>query len=108
MLPAPDGLAEIWHVVLTRPNSAHVQALVVFVENEPCGSVVVGASLGAPGALEAVRRPLADLPPDERPVEPLAADELTRRLREALAHMERHEVPLERRLGRFCRSSSAR
>ncbi|MGH2499641.1 MAG: hypothetical protein ACRDF0_06085, partial [Candidatus Limnocylindria bacterium] len=96
VLVAPDGDAEIWYAVLGRPGSEQLQPVVVFVENEPCGAVVVGATLGVPDEPEPVRGLLRDLAPDDRPAEPLDAAELTRRLRSALAHMERHEVPLDK------------
>jgi hypothetical protein len=93
VLAAPDGEAELWHAVLRRPASADSQWLIVFVEHEPCGAVIVGAVLGAPdepaAASELLRR-FAD-----RPAKPIRTGELTRRLRSALAHMERHAVPLD-------------
>lgn len=95
VLRAPDGGAEIWHAVLRRPGSEAEQPLVVFVEREPCGAVIVGATLGAPDDSGAPRELLRDLASEDRPAEPLDTFELARRVRSALGHMERHEVPLD-------------
>jgi hypothetical protein len=92
VLSEPDGGAEVWHVVLRRPDSDLGQTIVAFVEHEPCGAVIAGL---ASAVLEAGPEPLEALRQlSDRPAEPLADRDLLDRLREALAHMERHDVAL--------------
>ena len=93
VFPAPEGAGELWEAVLRRPGDEPSQTIVVVVEHEPCGAVIVDVVAAEPedgSAAEALRRHVGD-----RPAEPLDAQELLHRLREALAHMERHDVALE-------------
>ena len=93
LLSAPDGEAEIWHAVLRRPGSELSQAIVAYIEHEPCGAVIVGVVAVEPGEGPGPLELLRDF--SDRPLEPLDERELLRRLREALAHMERHDVALQ-------------
>jgi hypothetical protein len=88
-----DGAGEIWHAVLRRPEDDLTQAIVVLVEHQPCGAIIVGVAAAGPHdgpGPEALLHEAGD-----RPVERLDAEALLRRLREALAHMVRHDVPLD-------------
>jgi hypothetical protein len=90
---AADGAVEIWHAVLRRPESGLSQAIVVIVEHEPCGAVIVGVVAAEPGdsSVPDVLRRRAEVGPAER----LGAEELLRRLRVTLEHMERHDLALD-------------
>ncbi|HET6551415.1 MAG TPA: hypothetical protein VFG79_23305 [Solirubrobacter sp.] len=90
-LDVGDGAAEIWFAVLSREGETLVQPLVVFVEHEPCGAVIVDASLAEPmprGDAAGVLDQLDGAP------RRLSAGELSHALREALDHMVRHDLPL--------------
>jgi hypothetical protein len=67
--------------------------VVVLVEHESCGAVIVHLAAGEPTAGPGPRELLRQIA--DRPVEPLGSRELLRRLRAALAHMERHHVALD-------------
>ena len=95
VLAGPDRSAELWHAVLVRPGSEQSQAMVVFVENEPCGGVIVSATLSEPADPQRVRRLMRDVVHDGGSVDPVEPGELERRLRSALEHMERHDLPLD-------------
>jgi hypothetical protein len=85
--------AEILGMVLQRPGEARSQAGFVFLEHEPCGGVVAGASLGGPEDPGAVRALVSA--PGGDPAEPLAVSETCECLDAALAHMAAHDVALD-------------
>ena len=93
MFPAPEGAGELWEAVLRRPGDELSQTIVVVVEHEPCGAVILDVVAAEPedgSAADALRRHVGD-----RPAVSLDAQDLLHRLREALGHMERHDVALE-------------
>lgn len=93
VFPAPDGAGELWEALVRRPGGELGQTIVVVVEHEPCGAVILDVVAAEPedgSAAEALRRHVGDRPPER-----LEAHELLHRLREALAHMEDHGVALE-------------
>lgn len=96
-LEAGDGAAEIWLGVLRRPGDTLAQPLIVFVEHEPCGAVIVGAMLGEPMARDDAARLLERL---EGTPCPAAPEDLAARLVAALDHMVRHDLALDVDAGR--------
>jgi hypothetical protein len=88
-----DGDAEMLGALLQRPGDAKAQAVVLFVEHEECGGVIVHGLLGGPEKPAAVRRLLRTPHPGDV-AEPIAGDELSETLRSALEHMVDHDLEL--------------